>query len=355
MGKYDEAISLYNEIKSIAPEADEHLQPDFHIAQIKDIISGKIKPDKRMDNNSILAEERSKNGDSSFNSRLYENAISCYKSALGIKRDSIDNLFKILLCLNIYESAYYDESEKGLEALILCANTDSFKYLPFICTQYGDSRSYESWGQSKLAWEYYEIAVFLLDMVPVNERFAAPYYKLGRLKEQDKNYKEALKLYEKTKEIDFNYNVDDDIKRVNNVLQGNNKNDEEYLKQFNLIQQYQNKNLHKMVVDVGKKALKNSPNNIELLFTIASSAELASLLFEQKWALKEGLRLDLDEYDEKQLFYEFIISLGICCKKEQKFEQAKYYFSVILDNDEDYSEEFFKYKQRASSELDTCG
>ena len=348
MGKYYEAIEIYEKIKKKFPQADEYIKTDYNIERLKGIIAGKIDPKEKIDDNKVLADEQSKKGDLQFDKQYYIKAIENYNAAFGTK-ESVDYLFKVLLGKNIYESPFYEESEKGFEAVNLCVKEDNFKYLPFICTVYGDAVSYEAWGQSKLSAEYYEIAVFLLDMVPISERFAAPYYKLGLLKEQDSNYKEALKLFEQTKEIDKNYNVEEDITRVQNILAEKEEiNKKEYANHYTLVKKYQNAKIFNMFFEEGKKALQYSPNNIKLYYLIADTAIKQSMLFEAKWAAKEGLRLDLDKYDENKLFYKFILILGKICKYENKPEQAKYYFEVIVENEDDSS---YDYYQEAHTEL----
>lgn len=350
MGKYNEAIAIYEKIKKFAPQTEEHLKPDFHIQHIKDIIAGKVSPNEKIKDNTDLADEHNKKGDLYFDNHNYENAQAKYKAAFGIKPNHIEYLFKILLCKNIYESPYYEESENGFKSLKLCADIDDFKYLPFLCTVYGDALSYEAWGKGNLSLEYYEIAVFLLDMVPTKERFAAPYYKLGRLKEESKKYNEALKLFEQTKEIDSNYDVEEDINRIQNLINNNEKSiNNEFENHYKLIKKYQDSKLYKALIVEGKKALEYSPNNIEIYYLITKAAKQLSMHFEEKWAAKEGLRLDLDKYDEKNLFDKFILILGKCCKNENKKEQAKFYFNIILDCDENPLSEIH---QEARKELD---
>ncbi len=351
MGKYHEAIKIYEKIKEMAPQDQEHLKPDFHIAHLKDIIAGKISPNDKYDNNEKFAEEENKKGDLEFDSHNYEKAITRYNAAFGIKAD-IKYLFKALLCNNIYISPYYEESEKGFEAVKLSSEKDDFKHLPFICTLYGDAISYEAWGQSKLAKEYYEIAVFLLDMVPSKERFAAPYYKLARLKEKEKKYQDALKLFEQAKEIDDSYFLQDEINRIKRSVQDDGRQNNILFKSHEkLVKQYLNSKSYKKVIEEGKEALRYSLDNVEIYFSISEAAEHTHSVFAMKWAAKEGLRLSLDEYDESNHFYDFIFKLGKCCKYEKKYEQAKYYFNVIIDCDE-YGQN--PITEKAKSELDFC-
>ena len=349
-GKYYEAIEIYEKIKKKYPGVEEHIKPDYQIERIKGIISGKINPKEKIDDNKVLADEQSKKGDLLFDKQNYVKATEHFNAAFGTK-ETVEYLFKILLCKNIFESPFYEESEKGFEAVNLCAKEDNFIYLPFICTVYGDALSYEAWGQGKLSAEYYEIAVFLLNMVPVSERFAAPYYKLGRLKEEAKNYKEALKLFEQTKEIDKNYSVEGDINRIKNILEGKEEaNQKEFDKHFKQMKKYEKANIYNMFLEEGKKALEFSPNNIETYFLIANTAIDIPSPFEAKWAIKEGLRLDLDQYDEKQLFYKSIFILGKCCKYEKKLDQANYYFNTIIECDENGLSDVY---QEAQTELFT--
>ena len=350
MGKYYEAIEIYEKIKKNYPEVEEYVKPDYQIERIKGIISGKIDPKEKLDDNKVLADEQSKKGDLQFDQQNYVKAIEHFNAAFGTKKTQ-DYIFKILLSKNIYESPYYDESEKGFEAVKLCEKENNFKYLPFICTVYGDALSYEAWGKGKLSAEYYEIAVFLLDLVPVSERFAAPYYKLGRLKEEAKNYKEALKLFEQTKEIDKNYSVEGDIIRVKNILDNKKEaNQKEFENHFKQMKKYQKANIYNMFIEEGKKALEYSPNNIEVYHLISKTADSIIMPFEQKWAAKEGLRLDLDKFDEQKLFYKFLFVLGKCCKYENKTEQAKYYFNTIMDCEDNVLSEIY---QEAQTELDS--
>lgn len=352
MGKYYDAIEIYEKIKKLYPQVEEHIKPDYQIERIKGIISGKINPNEKIDNNKVLADEQSKKGDLQFDKQNYVKAIENYNAAFGTK-ETIAYLFKILLSKNIYQSPYYEESEQGFAAVDLCAKEDDFKYLPFVCTVYGDALSYEAWGKGRLSLEYYEIAVFLLNMVPVKDRFAAPYYKLGRLKEGSKNYKEALKLFEQTKEIDKNYSVEGDINRIKNILDGKEEfNQKEFTNHYMQMKKYQKAKIFNMFIEEGKKALEYSPNNIKIYYLIATSTIKIPLPFEAKWAIKEGLRLELDKYDEDQLFYKCILILGKCCKYEMKKEQAKYYFDVILESEDDRLRDYYQEAQTESFSLE---
>ena len=352
MGKYYDAIEIYEKIKKVYPQVEQDIKPDYQIERINGIISGKINPNEKIDDNKILADEQSKKGDLQFDKQNYVKAIENYNAAFGIK-ETIAYLYKILLSKNIYESPYYEESEQGFSAVDLCAKEDDFKYLPFVCTVYGDALSYEAWGKSKLSLEYYEMAVFLLDMVPIKERFAAPYYKLARLKEEAKNYKEALKLFEQTKEIDKNYSVEGDINRIKNILDGKEEfNQKEFTNHYEQMKKYQKAKIFNMFIEEGKKALEYSPNNIKIYYLIATSTIKIPLPFEAKWAIKEGLRLELDKYDEDQLFYKCILILGKCCKYEMKKEQAKYYFDVILESEDDRSRDYYQEAQTESFSLE---
>ncbi|MBQ3643228.1 MAG: tetratricopeptide repeat protein, partial [Candidatus Riflebacteria bacterium] len=352
MGKYYDAIEIYEKIKKVYPQVEQDIKPDYQIERINGIISGKINPNEKIDDNKILADEQSKKGDLQFDKQNYVKAIENYNAAFGIK-ETIAYLYKILLSKNIYESPYYEESEQGFSAVDLCAKEDDFKYLPFVCTVYGDALSYEAWGKSKLSLEYYEMAVFLLDMVPIKERFAAPYYKLARLKEEAKNYKEALKLFEQTKEIDKNYSVEGDINRIKNILDGKEEfNQKEFTNHYEQMKKYQKAKIFNMFIEEGKKALEYSPNNIKIYYLIATSTIKIPLPFEAKWAIKEGLRLELDKYDEDQLFYKCILILGKCCKYEMKKEQAKYYFDVILESEDDRLRDYYQEAQTESFSLE---
>ena len=349
MERYDDAIEIYNKLKKEAPDYDSHFKPDYNIGRLNDIKSGKM---GKNGEKYYLAVEHSDNGDKAFNNSNIIKALSEYNVAYGIKENSARLLCKILLCLNIYDYHYSDEQEKAFQAIKLCERNDWFNYLPFIYTIYGDSLSYEAWGQGKLAKEYYEMAVFLLDMIPADERFAAPYYKLGLLQEKENNFKEALKLFEQAKNIDKNYNMETDIRRIQMQLEDNGESNKENTnKHIKLMKKYFESKLYKMVIEEGKKALDYSPNNIESYCLICKAADKLSLLFEQKWASKEGLRLDLDEYNESNLYNDLMFSLGRCSKHENKYDQAKIYFEVLVENDE-YGEEGIRDK--AQEELYSC-
>ena len=349
MERYDDAITVYNKLKKEAPDYDSHFKPDFNIGRLNDIKSGKI---GKNGEEYYLAIEHSNNGDEAFNNSNIIKALSEYKIAFGIKENSAQVLCKILLCLNIYDSHYSDEQEKGFQAIKLCEKNNWFNYLPFIYTIYGDSLSYEAWGQGKQAKEYYEMAVFLLDMIPANERFAAPYYKLGLLQEKENNFKEALKLFEQAKNIDKNYDMEADIRRIQMQFEDKGESNKENAdKHIKLMKKYFDSKLYKMVIEEGKKALDYSPNNIESYCLISKAANELSLLFEQKWASKEGLRIDLDEYNECNLYNDLMFSLGRCCKHEKKYDQAQIYFEVLVENDE-YGTEGIRDK--AQNELYSC-
>ena len=74
------------------------------------------------------------------------------------------------------------------KALKECERLDKIEYLPFLFTILGDYVTYEGSGKIRQAEKFYELAINLLNLVPNDEKFAAPYYKLARLKEHNKKY-----------------------------------------------------------------------------------------------------------------------------------------------------------------------
>ena len=270
----------------------------------------------------------------------YESAFKEFNIAFEINKTNLDYIFRKIMIKEIYESQYSPESDLCFEAIQASEKNNDFNYLPFFLTVYGDSISYEAWGHSKEASVYYEIATYLLNMVPVENRFAAPYYKLSRAKEQDNQLEEALNLLKQVNEIDKSYKIDKDVNRILSQLrdggESNKEQEKKYLKQ---IKRYLSANSYDMVLFDGKKALEFAPNNVEIYNLICQAAERKKNYYDMKWAAKEGLRLSLAEYDEKGLFYYLIYLLGLCCKFENKKEQAKYYFELIVECDEYKSNE----------------
>ncbi len=344
--RFDEAIQYYKKLKEEVPEWAKQSNADYQISRIEDIKNGKTDIKGK---NLQLANEHFNKGNQAFNDGLYEQAIVEYNAALGIKDDDCEIYARKILSEDIYEYHYTEESQLVFDALKTCPIKDDFRYLPFIFTVYGDYISYQAWGDMDLPAEYYELAVYLLNMIPVKERFAAPYYKLGRQKEMKKQYKEALDLFKKAKEIDSTYNTYSDILRIEKELEDNGEsNFNEAKKHLRLMKRFQEANNLKNAISEGKEILKYAPDNVNVFYEICKIAEQLSSYNDLKWLAKEGLRLALADYNNKKLYHKFIFMLGKCCKAENKKEQAKYYFNIITDYEERCD---YELKEAAQNEL----
>ena len=189
-------------------------------------------------------------------------------------------------------------------------------------------------------------------MVSEKDRFAAPYYKLARIREAKKMYKEALELLMQVKKIDSSYMIDDDIKRIKMILENTDRFKNIATNQINAIKRYENsKNNNEEIFKECKEALKFVPNNTEILYLFSKAASNLNLFYEFKWAIKEYTRVCHSEYDKEIYYYYLIISLGKICKYEKKYEEAKYYFGLIV-HDEDIENNAMYFE--ASEEYKAC-
>ena len=264
------------------------------------------------------------------------NAISEFNAALAIDKESIDNIFRQLICKEIYDDFYSDEEELLYSALSICEKSNEFNYLPFFYTCFGDA-IYTSCDGDQNAAIYYELAVFFLNMIPINERFAAPYYKLGRLKEEFGKPQEALDLFEKAKAIDSSYDIDDDINRIKSRMSDDGfYNKTQYLKHMTQVEKYKKQNLYKMIYNEAKEALKYAPNSGNIYFALCRAAERLSLYYDMKWSATEGIRVlsnTNSSYSTEDYFYLYLV-LGRLCKYEHKIDMAKRHFNFIMEADE---------------------
>ncbi|MBP5467648.1 MAG: tetratricopeptide repeat protein, partial [Candidatus Riflebacteria bacterium] len=343
MGLYDEAISIYEKIKKLYPETAKMHKIDYKIMHVIDIKEGRIGKNGEDYN---LAKEHYDKGNDYLEALNYESAFKEFNMASEINKTNLDYIFRKVMIKEIYESQYGNESDLCFDAIKACEKNDDFNYLPFFFTIYGDSISYEAWGHSKEASIYYEIAIYLLNFVPISERFAAPYYKLSRFKEQENKYEEALNFLKQVSEIDKTYKIDKDVNRILSKLRdGGEDNSNQEKKYLSLLKKYLSAKSYDMVIFEGKNALDCAPDNVEIYHLICQAAECKSDYYDMRWAAKEGLRLSLAEYDEANLFYYYIYILGLCCKFERKKEQAKFYFEILIDCDE-----FKKYDETRKAE-----
>lgn len=337
-----------------------------NISKINEIKQSQLSNKK---NNNQLGLEHSQKGDTYFNQKEYEKALSEYKAAYKINKNEISYLIKEIMVKEMFECPYYallsklgctishfNELELISEALNFCEKNGEYNYLPFLYTLCGDYCRYEDLG-IRGSYIFYGLAIDLLNMVPDSEKFAAPYYKLARIKEQFRKNEEALTLFHYTNSIDKSYDTQKDIKRVESAIKDGGKN--------NLIEA--NKLIEEMikccksgafseVIQKGKIASEYDPDNATIYYLICCAAEIKNDYYDLKWAAKEGIRAyrynsNQDKKIDELYFYYW---LGKCCKFENKQEQASYYFQLISEIDDDIKKVVTK-KALNELYLMTCG
>ncbi len=360
-GKRSEAIKEYEELKDILPSEfnlfdrfvciHKTIERDEGIEK-RQVINLKNKPNNISISSKNLFYEHLKKGNTAFNNGIYDEAIHEYKAAFEKNGKNLDVFFSEILAMNIYSTNHSEEFELGMTFLDKSFINNSFKYLPFIYTICGDAEAYQNCEKNDIVTEYYEIAICLLNMVSEKDRFAAPYYKLARIREAKKMYKEALELLMQVKKIDSSYMIDDDIKRIKMILENTDRFKNIATNQINAIKRYENsKNNNEEIFKECKEALKFVPNNTEILYLFSKAASNLNLFYEFKWAIKEYTRVCHSEYDKEIYYYYLIISLGKICKYEKKYEEAKYYFGLIV-HDEDIENNAMYFE--ASEEYKAC-
>jgi tetratricopeptide (TPR) repeat protein len=366
LGLYDEAIKIYKIIKSTSPSfAEEYdMNLDYEISRLNDMKLGKItgKTDENQEQKNTenkLALEHSQKGDEYFNKGDYEKAFIEYNAACEIDKNEIQYLIKMIMLKEMYECEYLYEVETISKALKECERLDKIEYLPFLFTIMGDYVTYEGSGKIKQAEKFYELAIDLLNLVPNDEKFAAPYYKLARLKEHNKKYYEALTLYQFISFIDDSYNTDIDINRVKLLYENNGTSNSKEVNNLIIEMEYCLKaGSYFEVLQRGKKALEYEPDNVKVHYLICKAFEKnklilnKSLYYEFKWFAKEGMKANnidhykIDENERTENYFRWF--LGLCCKFENKKEQAQYYFDYIVDLDDVRNK---KLTKKAANEL----
>ena len=350
-----EAIKEYERLKRILPS--EFNLFDRHICLQKRIERDEQEEATSQENQNIRfnqsesVNEYFEKGNTSFNNGDYCEAVIEYKKSSEKQEDNLEVFFRLLLAMDIYVVGHSDGLEFCLKLLEKCFIKKSFKYLPFIYTVMGDVESYQEFEKNDVVSEYYDIATFLLNMLPEKDRFAAPYYKLGRIKEAKKNYKEALKLFEQAKRIDATYKIDDDIQRIKMIIEDVENFKRKAASQIQYVKDYRDTYETENLFYACREALKYIPNNVEALYIFCNAAEKLNKYYEFKWATKEYLRVSSSEYKNEIHLYELLFSLGKICKYEKKYAEAKYYFSSIV-NDEDLNNNTMRFE--AQAELESC-
>ena len=339
LGLYDDALNIYKDILENNPSFAERFDINLNtqISRLKDLKIGK----KWGENNQIVF-EHSQKGDEYFNKQDYENAFSEYNAAHELDKSELSYLIKMLMVKEMHETEYLYEMEIVSNILMTSEQKDKIEYLPFLLTLCGDYIMYEFSVAKKQAENCYETAINLLNKVPANEKFAAPYYKLARIKEQQKKYQEALTLYQFTDAIDKSYDTQKDIDRVRLLYVddgiSNSKAAERIVTEMESCLKHSS---YSEVIEKGKIALEYDPNNVKAYYLTCKAFEAfknkldKNQIYEFKWFAMEGLKATNinyckvdDEGSTSDLFYWF---LGICCELENKKEQAIYYFDSIID------------------------
>ncbi len=339
LGLYDEAINIYTNIKKTAPSFAERddINVDYEISRINDLKLGKL---GNKGNVNQLAIEHSQKGDEYFNEGNYEQAFIEYNNACEIVKNEINYLIKMILQKEMYECSYLSEMEIVSKAFMICEEKDRIEFLPFLLTLCGDYLLYEGLNTNKQAQILYELAIYLLNLVPIGEKFAAPYYKLALMKEQEKKYEEAFTIFQFTNIIDKSYNAEEDINRVRLLYSDNGiSNSRMANKLIEDMESYLKSISFSEVIQTGKKALVYEPNNLNIYYLICKAYDSINVpldknkYYEFKWMAREGLRLNsikaIDSIDSNF----FLWCLGKCCTYEKKYKQAEYFYECIVDND----------------------
>ncbi len=340
LGLYDEALNIYKFISennpSFAEQYDINLDPQ--ISRLNDLKQG-----KRWGENPNIHSEHSQKGDEYFNKQDYVSAFSEYNASYELDKKEISYLIKMLMVKEMYETEYLYEMQIVSNTLMTCEQNDKIEYLPFLLTLCGDYIMYEfSTLAKEQAENCYEIAIDLLNKVSTNEKFAAPYYKLARIKEQQKKYQEAMTLYQFTNIIDKYYDTEKDIERIRLMYADDGISNKKSAERLVLEMEFcLNSKSFSEVIIKGKKALEYDPNNVKAYYLICKAFEALkdnlskNQRYEFKWFAMEGLKATNINYckvsnegSTDDIFYWF---LGICCKLENKKEQANYYFDRIID------------------------
>lgn len=328
MKRFHDALAIYKELKRLNLRSEEKSRIIYKISYLNDVLAGKIGENGE---NYQLANEHCEKGNLLFNKGLYKTAINEFITAQRIDKSKLDYIFREILCKNIYNTSYSDEVDRSFETIVLCIEAEEFSFLPFLLTVYGDEVYNNIFIYTHSA-SLYELAIFLLDMVPIEKRFSAPYYKLGRYKESIKKYDEALKLYEIAKQVEPNYEIDDDIRRVKIQIQdGGVYNEEQYNEHLNAINNYKNANLNQKVIDECKEALKYFPDSIEVLLDLTYAARSEKDYYSLKWGATECIRVMKNSKISKDDYLNLFSILKECCEYENKTEEANYYMELVYD------------------------
>ena len=368
IGLYDEALKIFKYIKENAPSFAK-----VHNINIDSLISEiNVLKHSKMSNNTKTKQldfEHSRKGDEYFNKKEYEKAFSEYDAAYRININEISYLIKKIMVKEMFECPYYgligklgcilyyfEEIELVSQALWFCEEKGEYNYLPFLYTLCGDYCRYEDIG-IRGAEILYGLAVDLLNMVPANEKFAAPYYKLARIKEQLKKYDEALTLCQYANIIDKTYDIQKDINRLESAIKDGGKNNSiEANKLIAEMIKCCKSGAFSEVIQKGKIASEYDPDNATIYYLICCAAEIKNDYYNLKWAAKEGFRAyryNSNQYMQIEYLY-FYFWLGKCCKFENKQKQASYYFQLISEIDDDIEKVVTK-KALNEISLMTCG
>ena len=348
LGLYDEALKIYKYIKenALTFAKSHNIDIDSLILEINDLKRSKTSNNTQINQPDL---EHSLKGDEYFNKKEYEKALSEYKAAYKTNKNEISYLIKEIIIKEMYDCPYYaligklgyiishfDEIEIVSQALWFCEKNGEYNYLPLLYTICGDYCYYEDLG-IRGAEIFYSLAIYLLNMVPTNEKFAAPYYKLARIKEQLRRYEEALTLFNYTNSLDKSYDTQKDIKRVESAIKdGGKSNIIEVNKLIDEMIKYCKSGAFSEVIQIGKIASEYDPNNATIYYLICCAAEIKNDYYNLKWAAKEGYRAYIrnsNQYKKIEYLY-FYYWLGKCCKFENKQKQASYYFQLTDDEDE---------------------
>ena len=189
-------------------------------------------------------------------------------------------------------------------------------------------------------------------MVPIKKRFAAPYYKLSRIKEQENEFNEALSLLKTSNEIDSFYNINNDVKRIlseqKEGLEYNKMLGKKYVKS---LKDLLAKPSSDALITEGLKDLDYVPYNLQIYYLICKAAEKRYRYYELKWAAIEGRRIELHHFGQEIIPDYFLYILGICCKHENKDDEAYEIFDAIVGDDPYRPDEISKKAFEELSEL----
>lgn len=282
-------------------------------------------------------------GDCLFNKGKFEDAKIEYQKVSKKEPNNVDYRIRNLLINQETDYTYKPEYYKAIiEAQRICLDMDDLRFLPLLLVMASDY-CYVNGFNLKLCIAFCEVAIYILEFLPNSKRFAAPYYMLAYAYQFFGQYEISTKLYETSKLIDPDYEIEPHLKRMKKLdKNGDNHRSGDIKSHLDCADSLLNRNEYHKAMEEYKSALESCPNDKlhlqMMLRSFCQTAYAAGCYYDLKrWSIQLGavsfIFRQFSPIWNDECVYDYFAK---CCEHEGAYDKAETYSrlrDLVIEND----------------------